>query len=165
MKICVISDTHDNISFFKALTSILSRRELKIGVHCGDHISPFTVEWMEETGFKNVYGVLGNNDGEVLLLSQRYIERGWTLGRDILEIELEGASIGVTHGTYMELPWIMAESGRYDIVLYGHTHEKTVEFVGETLVVNPGEGCGYLKGEKTLAVVDVKKKDVEIISL
>ena len=36
---------------------------------------------------------------------------------------------------------------------------------GDTLVVNPGEGCGWVHGTPGAAVVDLASKQVEFLSL
>jgi len=168
MKILVISDTHDDKPFFEMLPGLIKRLGLGTGVtaiHCGDHIAPFTVEWMEGAGITMLYGVLGNNDGETRLLRRRYEERGWSLEDLVNIVELHGRRIAITHGTFMELPDILAETGRYDIVLYGHTHRVDHRWVGDTLVLNPGEACGYLTGRRTVAVLDLEKMEAEVVEV
>ena len=165
MKVILVSDTHDNKKFFEALATWNRGKDLAIAIHAGDHIAPFTVDWMEKAGLEMVYGVLGNNDGEVKMLYRKYNDRGWSLKDLVNEIELDGVKIAVTHGTMFELPKILALSGRYDVVVYGHTHQKHVEWVGDTLLVNPGEACGYLTGESTFMVLDLDKKEVEEVKL
>ncbi|HDN96134.1 MAG TPA: hypothetical protein ENG71_03620, partial [Thermoplasmatales archaeon] len=41
---------------------------------------------------------------------------------------------------------------KYDIVIYGHTHEKDLR-VGKSLIINPGECCGYLTGKRSIAIL------------
>ena len=161
----MISDTHDNIRFFKSLRIWIDKNRITTAIHAGDHIAPFTVDWLDEAGVKMLYGVLGNNDGEVKMLYKKYTERGWVLKDLINELELEGVKIGITHGTMFELPKILAESGRYDVVIYGHTHRKDVKVIGNTLLINPGEACGYLTGKSTFMILDLSKKEVEEVTL
>lgn len=165
MKILIISDTHDNKAFFKKLGERLMDKELETAIHAGDHIAPFTIDWMEEAGIKTLYGVLGNNDGEVKLLYKKYMDKKWILKDLINDFEIDGVKIAVTHGTMTELPRILAESGRYDVVVYGHTHHKHLEWIGNTLLINPGEACGYLTGISTYMVLDINKMEVEEVRL
>jgi len=37
--------------------------------------------------------------------------------------------------------------------------------MGKTLVINPGEVCGYLTGKPTIALLDTVKHEAKIISL
>ncbi|MEM2810730.1 MAG: metallophosphoesterase family protein, partial [Candidatus Korarchaeum sp.] len=59
----------------------------------------------------------------------------------------------------------LASSGRFDFVLYGHTHEVHIEEIGDTLVVNPGELCGKLSGRRTAALLYTEAKKAEILDL
>jgi len=70
------------------------------------------------------------------------------------ELEVAGRRVAVYHGTSPILLRALVESGLYDVVVYGHTHQAVVERRGGTLVVNPGELCGCLTGRSTYAVVD-----------
>jgi hypothetical protein len=46
-------------------------------------------------------------------------------------------------------------SGKYDIVLYGHTHKVDCRKIGGTLLLNPGEVCGWSTGLPTVAIIDL----------
>ncbi len=86
-----------------------------------------------------------NNDGVKLLLKEKYHEKG--VGEryeDPYEFELAKKKLIVTHRP--KIVEALALSGAYDVVIYGHTHEAEIEKKGKTLVVNPGECCGYLTG-------------------
>jgi len=48
-------------------------------------------------------------------------------------------------------------------VVYGHTHQTKVQRIGRTLVINPGEVCGYLTGKSTMALLNLKTHEVEIV--
>ena len=161
MKVLVISDTHDNRLFFNRLKEWIDENSIYTAIHAGDHVAPFTVEWAEDAGIRMMYGVLGNNDGEYRLLHKRYEERGWSLADYLNVFELGGRKIALTHGTDIDMPKILAESGRYDIVIFGHTHRIHEEYVRDTLLVNPGEACGYLTGRMSFMILDVDDKAVE----
>jgi putative phosphoesterase len=57
------------------------------------------------------------------------------------------------------------KSGLYDVVIYGHTHERVFEEVDDVLVINPGECCGYLTGNPTVVILDTEKKAYKDINL
>jgi len=50
-------------------------------------------------------------------------------------------------------------------VVHGHAHEAKVYRKGRTLIVNPGEACGYLTGRSTIALLDTSKLEVKIVEL
>jgi putative phosphoesterase len=59
--------------------------------------------------------------------------------------------VAVVH--YLPLAQDLAASGRHDLVCYGHNHQASIETVGKTLLVNPGEVMGRF-GRSTYAVYD-----------
>jgi len=63
--------------------------------------------------------------------------------------------IGAISDTHDNLP----------MVVYGHTHQAKGYVSGETLIVNPGEVCGYLTGESTIATVDTDTRQIETLRL
>jgi putative phosphoesterase len=59
----------------------------------------------------------------------------------------------------------LAESGKFDLVIYGHTHEPVIQRVKDAWIINPGEVCGWLYGKPTVAVIDLKTMQAEIVKL
>jgi hypothetical protein len=79
-------------------------------------------------------------------------------------LELGGKKIALLHGTHEEIVGALAKSGSFDVVVRGHTHRAGI--TGERpLIINPGEVCGYLSGQRTVAVFDTAEMRGEIISL
>ena len=149
MRIAILSDTHDNIW---VLAQLLAGLQADTLLFCGDFCAPFTLAQIAE-GFRGpVHVVFGNNDGDKLLMSQvasRFSHV--TLHGDLAELELDGRKVVVSH--YPQIGRALARSGVYDLVCYGHNHESTVEQVGSTVLVNPGEVMGRF-GRSTYAVYD-----------
>jgi len=56
-------------------------------------------------------------------------------------------------------------TGKYDIILYGHTHVARVINRDGTLVVNPGALSGYVSGKRTFAIVDTEKMEANIVDI
>jgi len=50
-------------------------------------------------------------------------------------------------------------------VVYGHTHIKECRRVGNAVVINPGELCGWLKGQATFAILDTATGECEFVAL
>ena len=50
-----------------------------------------------------------------------------------------------------------------DFILHGHTHRHRSELIKNTLVFNPGECAGILKGKNNIGLIDTEKKMSEII--
>ena len=167
MKIAVISDTHDNRDNILKAISIMNERKVDALIHCGDFVSPFVKRWFDQLNEKikeNFFGVFGNNDGEKIglksILGQICKIEGLELVKD-----LGDKRIYITH---MPLPGTidaLASSGKFDIIISGHTHEIVNKKVKGVLILNPGEACGYLTNKATFAIIDTEKMEAEIIEL
>jgi putative phosphoesterase len=73
--------------------------------------------------------------------------------------------IALLHGDETELLNALASHGGFDAVVHGHSHAEVSMNMGRTLVVNPGEACGYLTGKPTMALLDTAKREARIINL
>jgi putative phosphoesterase len=167
MLVVALSDSHDNIAAVKKAGEEARRRGATLVLHAGDWVSPFTVRFLREAVGEGVriVGVWGNNEGEknyFLEMARRY---GVEIAGDAAELEAGGRRVAVYHGTSPVLLKALVESGIYDVVIYGHTHQAAVERRGKTLVVNPGELCGCLTGKSTYAVIDLERLEVELAFL
>lgn len=138
-------------------------------IHCGDYVAPFVKLWfnkLNESIKKNFFGVFGNNDGEVLYLTQnlgqicKFAENGHEL-----IIELGGKRIFASHMPKKETIDALADSGKFDIILSGHTHNVVNRKQNGVLIVNPGELCGYLTNTSTFAIIDTVTMDAEVVEV
>jgi len=59
----------------------------------------------------------------------------------------------------------LADSGHFDIVVFGHTHKPVMKKVGKTLVINPGEVASWLYGKPTAATVNLETMEAEIFDI
>jgi len=59
----------------------------------------------------------------------------------------------------------LAESQKYDVIIYGHTHRTDLRKIGKTLIINPGECGGWLTGKSTIALLDLKTLEANIVEL
>lgn len=155
MKLGVISDTHDNIEPTEKAIEFFEDQEVDAVVHCGDMVAPFTAELFDRDSF-DFYAVRGNNDGEWNL--KQTVQEFGRFYNNIAELEFEDAGFSdekscseqrsgendvgrvfaVYHGTDPEIVRGLVESGEYDYVLRGHTHQKKINEVDGTIEINPG---------------------------
>jgi len=161
MLLGIIADTHDNLGAIDAAIEIFKDRRVDLVVHAGDLISPFAAVRFAGYGgsFKAVFG---NNDGERRGLSKSVQGFGGEID-DLIEFEAGGRQVAVYHGTLASVEKSLVESGRYRVVVCGHSHSPEVKRVGETLFINPGEACGYLTGKKTLVLLDTASLDPVVV--
>ena len=161
MRLGLLADSHDHLEHLRRAVEAFQARGVTALVHAGDFVAPFAIPPLGRLGVP-VYGVFGNNDGERLGLAARFAEIGGRLSERPLELELAGRKILVLHEPFgLEG---LAAAGTWSLVVYGHTHRVDVR-PGPTLVVNPGETCGWLTGRPTAAIVDLEAGQAEIVEL
>jgi len=164
MLIGLMADTHDNIHLIDRAVERLNEEGVELVLHAGDYVSPFTVPHFK--GLKaRMIGVYGNNEAERALLRRRFEEAGMELRGFFAEIRCRGIRIALLHGHETELLNSLIKSEAFDVVVHGHTHRAEVKRVGDTLVVNPGEVCGYLTGRCTIALLDAETLDCRVVEL
>ncbi|MEW6568403.1 MAG: metallophosphoesterase [Chloroflexota bacterium] len=162
MKIAILSDSHDNIWKLEGALPHLVGAEVIL--HCGDLCSPFMLRTLGEgVGPRPIHLVWGNNDGDRLLLARVAAELpDVTLHGELAQLELDGVRLAVNH--YPEIGRGLARSGLYDVVCYGHDHQAHQEWVGNCLLLNPGELMG-MKGRSTLAILDTVDRSVRAVEV
>lgn len=169
MKVFVISDTHDRLSFVKKFLRVFKGSSGPGHlIHLGDIVSPFTLRLIAEAlpaGF-GLKVVLGNNDADKLLLSRVVKD----IEEQPVELEVCGLRAVLLHG--FKSPEItekvaggLACSGHYDLVMYGHTHRFRLDRACSGYLLNPGALSGYLARDVTYAVIDCHTDTASVIDL
>lgn len=159
MLVGIVSDTHDDMEALRRAVDFFNRRGAGSVVHAGDFCSPFTREILGDLD-GSFAGIFGNNDGDRLLLRQRYQgaihQQPWmtTLG---------GRKAVLVHEPV--LVDTLVASGKFDLVVFGHTHRAVIERRGGTLVVNPGKAARLHRGEATVSLLDTGRMEVEVVHL
>ena len=168
MKICIVSDSHDNIPFLCVAVADAKQRGAEAVLHCGDIVAPSTLQQLQPYGLP-VHAIHGNNPGDLYLLAKLSHNEDNLIqyyGQDAT-FTLGGQRIFLVH--YPHYAQAMAVTGDYELVCYGHTHcasiERSTNIKGtQTVICNPGSvgGVGapatYMFGEletmtfETLAV-------------
>jgi len=164
VKIGVISDSHDRLEAISAAVDRFNAEGVQHVFHAGDIISPFTVSCFKPLRAR-LHIVWGNNDGDRLLLRERFGEIQALIHGNFMDLELGGRRIAMTHGTEEAVVQALARCGGYDLVIRGHTHQPEIGKEGAALVVNPGDASGYLAGERTVAVVDLEAMEARLVTL
>ena len=165
MKIGIMSDTHDYLPNIRKAIDIFNSMDVDIVVHCGDFVSLFVIKEFERLNAR-VVATYGNNDGERTKLKEWLKELNEENEIDeYLSFEADSLKFFVLHGTNNELLDAIIKSKNYDVVIYGHTHERVFEEIDNVLVINPGECCGYLSGIATIGILDTVSKKYEEFEL
>ncbi|MEM3788662.1 MAG: metallophosphoesterase [Candidatus Bathyarchaeia archaeon] len=165
MLIGLMADTHDNLPMVEKAIKKLNEEKVELVLHAGDYVAPFVIPKFRDLKAKLI-GVFGNNDGDRELLKKRFSENErLEIRGNFAEINIGKVRIALLHGTEEELLRAIINSGNFDVVVHGHTHKAETYKKGKTLVVNPGEVCGYLSRKSTIALLDAEKLDAKIIDL
>jgi hypothetical protein len=141
----------------------LNSEPIELVLHAGDYSAPFVTDYYRALKAQMI-GVFGNNDAEKRQLKDRFAEAGHEIKGRFAEVQAGNLRIALTHGDEDNLLRSLARCGGYDVVVHGHTHEASVTEEGRTLVVNPGEICGYLTGKSTFAILDTSERKARLYS-
>ncbi len=161
MKLAVMSDSHDRWDNLEKAIGIAVDKGVEQLLFAGDFMSPPGMSVIGKFPGPVVM-VWGNNDGEqVGLLAQAREMENVSIAGDEYEGELGGRKVYMQH--YPRPAEIAVESGMFDIVIYGHTHEWREETANGKLLLNPGEIQGYRTGMVSFALVDTGSLEVEKI--
>jgi len=160
----IIADTHDRLPLLDKAVKRLNEERVELVLHAGDYIAPFVVPHFKPLK-ADLVGVFGNNDGDQELLKKRFSELGAEIRGRFAEVIVEGLRIAMLHGDEEELLQSLIHVESHDVIVHGHTHEAKTYRKGETLIINPGETCGYLTGKPTIATLNTQTLDMKIIPL
>jgi putative phosphoesterase len=156
VKIGIMSDSHDHLAAIAKAVSIFNDAEVSLVLHAGDLVSPFVASALQHLRMGMV-AVFGNNDGERIGLAKAFPDR---IFRPPHRVTVEGRALLLLHEP--DLLENLAGCGDFHAIIYGHTHVPEIK-QGRTLVINPGECCGYLTGRRTVALWDLEKGRVDLL--
>lgn len=160
MKFAIVSDTHGNIANFKKIAGWLNKEKIETILHCGDIGSPETLRESLANYQGEFFGVFGNMDADYKIDIGEYKKIPKVqIMENIFEKEIDGKKISFVH--YPEIAKKLAESGKYDLIFYGHTHKPWEEKIGNCRLINPGETAGQ-RFKPTFAVYDTKTEKLEL---
>jgi uncharacterized protein len=162
MRIGLLADTHDRVDAVAELARRMVAGGVGYVIHAGDYCAPFSLKPIQDLQLA-LNGVFGRNDGDHEALRAMAMTG---LGSELFEsphsFDLMGKSILVVHDINEAAPRSLEA---HDIVVHGFTHREEMKTRGKTLIVNPGEACGWLHGAPTAAILDLDTRHVEIIKL
>lgn len=147
MKIAILSDIHDNL--WKLDVALASLDDCSEMICCGDLCSPFVIDELGSGFGGPIHIVFGNNDADLFRITlklQKY--SNIRLYGEFCEAIFDGKRFAVNHFDYIARP--IAQSGRFDVVCFGHNHEFEITRYGSTLALNPGSilGAKFSKGRQ-----------------
>jgi putative phosphoesterase len=157
----IMSDSHDNVHAVRKAVRFFRDLKCRLIIHAGDFVAPFAARELSHLAC-SVKAVFGNCDGEKKGLEKALHPFG----------EIQEAPFVFSHGgkkiLIVHVPYSIkkyAATGRYDVIIFGHTHKPEVERRGGSLLINPGETGGWVSGKNTVAVLDTGNWEAEIATL
>jgi putative phosphoesterase len=159
----IISDIHENYhNLLKALDAMRDRGVEQI-LCLGDLMNAGIAQVLAHSGIP-VFSIWGNNDGDKTTVLRVALAKGSNLtmgGLTYAFHEIDARKVFLTH--YPDLARPMARLQEFDAVFYGHNHRKSLEQIGECLVVNPGEISAHKTGTATFVLYDTELNQVEFV--
>src|SRR3989344_8761746 len=106
MRFAIVSDTHDNIKNFNKVIDFLNTQKITTMLHCGDICNQETINEAVKNFKGKIYWARGNGDYDLDEIPEK------------TETMLDSKKIVIVH--YPDIAKKLAESGKYDLVFYGH---------------------------------------------
>ncbi|MDM8546696.1 metallophosphoesterase family protein [Candidatus Venteria ishoeyi] len=168
MRICILSDSHDNIPVLCAAVASAKAQGAEAVLHCGDVVAPSTLAKIQKFELP-VHVIHGNNTGDLYALSRLSHKTDSLIhyyGQDA-SLELAGQRIFLVH--YPHYAKAMAVTGDYDLVCCGHNHRAEIRSIetikaGTCILCNPGT-VGGIGAQATFVLADLENMHLDIQSL
>lgn len=160
MRIAVLSDTHGSVEQTRKAIRMLESLEVETVLHCGDIGSTDIVEMFAAWP---THFVFGNCDYDHAELRRAIEATGQTCHGLFGELELAGVPIALLHSHERTRFRETIESGKYQLVCYGHTHVAATDRHGETLVLNPG--ALYRADPHSIAIVELPAVEAMLVEV
>lgn len=162
MKVGLLADTHDRLPAIAEMLQLMMSKGVSLVMHAGDYCAPFALDPFNDMNIA-LLGIFGRNDGDPAGLNAAAAKGvGMELYESPHSFEVAGQRILLVH----DLGEVNRRSiSSHRFVVHGFTHKQETITRGETLIVNPGEACGWLTGVCTGAILNLETSEVEILTL
>ena len=150
------------MNVLKAIEAFNEQR-VEYVLHAGDMVSPFTAKAFAAVKEAKFIAVFGNCDGEKVMLKEAIEGFGGEVHPQSYTGQIDGKEILMSH-----IPATLdalAQSGNFDLIIYGHTHNQMTSKVGKTLVINPGETTDWVTGRSTIVILETDDMNAQVIEL
>src|SRR5262249_33584207 len=158
MQIGILSDTHSRYQTVETALALLQACKVNFLIHCGDIEDAETV-WLFQ-GFTAPF-TFGNCDHERTELRQAIHGIGATLHEAWGRLELDGVRLVFTHGDEHRLLRDLEQSGTFDYLFHGHTHQAVDYRKGSTRIINPA--ALHRARPKTFVVLDLASGEAQTV--
>ncbi len=149
MKIGIFSDTHRKAGRAKKIIELLSSLGSEYLIHAGDIVEEETLLELKKNALPFT-AVFGNNDRHL-----RGLKDDYDLVYEPHYLELGGLKFKLMH-----IPIYLNPDA--DVIIFGHTHKKYINFTGKTLFLNPGEACARNKDLSECLLLETSDESYKI---
>jgi putative phosphoesterase len=161
MKVAIISDVHNNEVNLKKVLDYCAKNEIKKIICCGDLAAMEMLDFLNNNFAGEIFFVFGNMDNDFL---KKYPFENNQYGKikifkNFGEAEIDGKNIAFVH--FPEAAKELCQSGKYEVVFYGHTHKPWEEKINGCVLLNPGNVAGDIF-PPTFAVWDTEDGKFEL---
>ena len=161
MLVGITGDTHNNLKNISKICSIFNEYGAQLVFHTGDISLPKSLLCFKKLNCP-VKAIIGNNDvGERKGLEEVAKNFDCKLYDEPYSTELNSTKISVVHHPELIDTKMLKEN---DLILHGHTHRHRLEKIDKTIVFNPGECAGFMKGKNKVGLIDLETLIPEIIN-
>ncbi len=160
MLLGVVSDTHGHLANTRDAVRMLESLEVEEVIHCGDIGSEAIPSLFDRWP---THFVLGNVDPENGRLAEAIRAAGQTCHGRFGTLVRSDCRLAFLHGDDLRLLRETEQSGDWQLVCHGHTHEARNEKRGETLMLNPG--ALFRARVHSIAVVELPAVRATIVNL
>ncbi len=160
MRIAVVSDTHGRMEPTQKVLEQIRKRDVETILHCGDIGSLELIDLFADWPTHFVFGNVDDNRAE---LARRIEAAGKRCDGTFGELELLEKRIAFLHGDDAVTLREKIISQEYDLVCYGHTHQKETHAEGTTTVLNPG--ALFRARPRTFAFVELPSLEIEFVEI
>lgn len=171
MKIAIISDVHNNETNLKKVLDYCGREKIPALICCGDLASKETLDFLCDNFSGEIFYTFGNMDNGQLRDFEFVPEyKNAKIFKNFGEEEFENKKIAFVH--FPDKAKKLCETGKYDLVFFGHTHKPWVSSVKTTAdrglkkctMLNPGNVAGEIY-PPTFAIWNTENDKFDLIRI
>ena len=161
MIIGIVGDTHNNLKNISKICEIFNAEEVGLVIHTGDITLPKSLKAFKKLNC-NFLGVFGNNDiDEKNDLSEASKDFKCNIHDEPFLCEFNNKKICIVHHPELINDNLIQQA---DFIFHGHTHRYRNEIIDKTIIFNPGECAGFLKGKNQIGIVDIENSQATVIN-
>jgi putative phosphoesterase len=168
MKVCILTDSHDNIPLLCKAVVDAKKRGAEAILHCGDVVAPSVLESLNQYKL-DIHIIHGNNVGDIYMFNKiaEVYDFIYYYGQDAT-LNLAGKRIFLVH--FPHYAKAISCTGDYDLVCCGHSHKFSIDHIDnvknkQTILVNAGTVAGVGNRPATYVLGDLSNMQFEVIEI